>query len=214
MTRKRIIRPKQSIDEMIGDDCGCETSSKKTVTKLEVDSLSLANLGVFMLFGEIDTETTKDVCEFIIKANFMLSTKNTLTLMINSPGGSVYDGWGVVDVMDCSRLKIQTVGIGAIFSMGSVIFTAGTQGKRIMTRNSYIMTHQFSDTLEAKYHEFVAQRPHQDELHNRFIKHFTNRTLMSERQVNDMLFNRSDVYLSAKECKKHGICDVIKDPWE
>lgn len=212
MPRKSSVRSKQAnIDEMMGDDV--ETSSKKSV-KLEVDSLSLANLGVFMLFDEIDTDATREVCEFIIKANFMLSTRTTLTLMINSPGGSVYDGWGVVDTMDCSRLKIQTVGIGSIFSMGSVIFTAGTRGMRVMTRNSYIMTHQFSDAMEAKYHEFVAQRPHQDELHNRFVKHFTDRTLMTERQVNDLLLNRSDVYLSAKECKKYGICDVIKDPWE
>jgi ATP-dependent Clp protease, protease subunit len=179
-----------------------------------IDSLSLTSIGVHLLFSEIDQESAKDACEFIIKANFALSTKTTLTLMINTPGGAVYDGWGIVDVMDCSRLKIQTVGIGAIFSMGAVIFTTGTPGKRVMTRNSYMMTHQFTDGMEAKYHEFVAQRPHQDELHNRFVRHFVERTKMTAKQVNDVLLSKSDAYLTAKDCLKFGICDAIKDPWD
>jgi len=212
--RKQIIKPKAKrvADESMSDD---DTPVKKKAPADDtVDSMALANLGVHLLFEEIDNETAKEVCEFIIKANYVLSTRHTLTLMINSPGGSIYDGWGIIDTMDCSRLKIQTVGIGGIFSMGAVIFTSGTQGKRIMTRNSYIMTHQFSDGMEAKYHEFVAARPHQDELHNRFIKHFIERTKMSERQINEVILAKSDVYLSAKECLKYGICDLIKDPWD
>jgi len=214
--RKRIVKPKTkratNVDESMSDDS--DSTVKKKPADDTVDSMALANLGVHMVFDEIDSEAARDICEFIIKANYVLSTRHVLTLMINTPGGSVYDGWGIVDTMDCSRLKIQTVGIGAIFSMGAVIFTAGTEGKRVMTRNSYLMTHQFSDGMEAKYHEFVAARPHQDELHNRFIKHFVERTKMSEKQVNDIILAKSDIYLSAKECLKYGICDVIKDPWE
>ena len=207
---RKLFKPRRRANSL---DDAAEDAIKKQ-SKNDVDSFALSNIGVHLLFEEICSEVSREVCEFIIKANFTLSSRNTLTLMINTPGGSVYDGWGIVDVMDCSRLKIQTVGVGAIFSMGTVIFTAGTPGYRVMTRNSYMMTHQFSDVMEAKYHEFIAARPHQDQLHARFIKHFVTRTKMTEQEVNDVLLGKSDVYLSAEECLKYGICDMVKDPWE
>lgn len=187
---------------------------KKTKEDSPLESISLADLGVHMIYQEINEDSAKDACEFLIKANFTWPSRKVLTLMLNSPGGSVYDGWGIIDTMEMSRLKIQTVGCGGIFSMAAVIFTAGTPGMRIMTRNSYLMTHTFSDEMEAKYHEFVAQRPHQDQIHKRMVKHFVDRTKMTEQQVNEMLLSPTDRYISAEECLELGICDAIKSPWE
>jgi ATP-dependent Clp protease protease subunit len=115
--------------------------------------------------------------------------------------------------MDCSRLKIQTVAIGVVASMAALIFTAGTKGLRTMSRNSFIMTHQFSNWLEGRYHEFVAQRSHDDELHNRFIQHFVRNSKLSEKQVKDILLGPSDKYLSAADALKYGLCDRVQDPW-
>jgi ATP-dependent Clp protease protease subunit len=193
---------------------GITLPKKKGKNDSVMDGVALEELGVHLIYSDIDEESAADVCEFIIKANFAFPAKMVLTLMINSNGGTIYDGWGIVDLIECSRLQVQTVGIGGIFSMAAVIFTAGTPGRRIMTKNSYLMTHQFSDELASKYNDFVAHRPHQDELHNRFVKHFVDRTKMSEQDVRDILLGPTDKYLSARECLDYGICDVIKDPWE
>ena len=176
--------------------------------------ITLQSLGAYMLFRPIDDESSQDLCEFIIKANYSFAPDQPLTILINSPGGSVYDGFGIIDLMECSRLKIQTVAIGMVGSMAALLFSAGTKGMRIMSRNSYIMTHQFSQGVEGKYHEFIAQRSHEDELHNRFVQHFIRHTKMTEKQINDILLGASDKWISAKEALKYGLCDKIQDPWE
>jgi ATP-dependent Clp endopeptidase proteolytic subunit ClpP len=178
-----------------------------------LDSFSLGSIGAYMLFSGIDEEASKDFCEFIIKANYVFPKDQTLTVLINCPGGDVYSGFGMVDTMDCSRLKIQTVAIGLVASMGAVVFTAGSKGTRIMSRNSFIMTHQFASAMEGKYHELIASRDHEDDLHSRFIKHFIRNSKMSEKQVKDIFLGSSDKYISSKEALKYGLCDLIRDPW-
>jgi ATP-dependent Clp protease protease subunit len=185
-------------------------NSKEEVT---MDNFSLQSIGAYMLFSPIDEESAEDLCEFIIKANYLFTPEQPITLLINSPGGIVYDAFGIIDLMESSKLEIQTVGIGAIASMAALIFTAGTKGKRIMSRNSFIMTHQFHQSVEGRYHEFVAQRSHEDELHTRFVDHFVRHTKMTEKQVNDVLLSTSDRWITAKEALKFGLCDSIKDPW-
>jgi ATP-dependent Clp protease protease subunit len=178
-----------------------------------IDSISLEGLGVHMIFEEINEDSSRDFCEFLVKSNYILTKSDEVTIMINSPGGSVYDGFGMIDLMECSRVKIKTVGIGLIASMASIIFTAGTKGLRTMTKNSFLMTHQFSEYFEGKYHQFVSARSHQDDLHKRFVDHFLRHSTMTEKEINDILLNSNDTYISAEEAKRWGLCDVIKTPW-
>lgn len=179
-----------------------------------MDDFTLESVGAYMLFADIDQDSAKDLCEFIIKANYVFEKDQPLTILINSPGGGVYDGFGIIDLMESSKLVIQTVGIGMMASMASLIFTTGTKGKRIMSRNSFIMTHQFHQGVEGKYHEFVAQRSHEDDIHERFVQHFVRHTKMTEKQVREILLGNSDKWISAKEALEYGLCDEIKDPWE
>lgn len=181
--------------------------------KSDFESFNLQSNGIYMLFGEVDSDSAKDFNEFLIKANFVFPRTKTLSVLINSPGGSVYDGFGMIDVMDTSRLSIQTIGVGCVASMAALVFVSGTPGLRRMSANSFIMTHQFSDYFEGKFHEMVAARPHVDELHDRFVKHFMSRSSMSEKQVSDILLGSSDKWLSAKEALKLGLCDEIQSPW-
>ena len=189
-------------------------SKKKFTIEDEVDDVDLDKLGVHMMFGEINEDVCLEACEFIIKSNFTFHASKILTVMINSPGGDVYDGFGIIDLMGSSRLRIRTVAIGSIASMGAVIFTAGTPGQRIMTKNAYMMTHQFSQSQDAKYHKLVATREHEDEIHNRFVKHFVSTTKMNEREVKDIILGPSDKWLNAEECLKLGLCDKIQNPWD
>ena len=125
----------------------------------------------------------------------------------------MYDGFGIIDLIECSRLKIKTVAIGVVASMAAMIFTAGEKGTRTMSRNSFVMTHQFQNAFEGRYHEFVASRNHEDEIHRRFISHFLKHTKMSESQIKDVLLSTADRWIDAKEALKFGICDKIQDPW-
>ena len=179
-----------------------------------IDMFSLESIGSYMYFDDVSQESSKGLVEFILKANFVFAADTTLTVLINSYGGDVYAGFSAIDVMEVSRLPIQTVGIGAICSMASLIFTAGTPGKRMMSRNSYIMTHQYQEEFGGGYHDFVAMRKTQDDMHNRFISHFVKRSKMNEKQVKTTLLGSTDKWINAKDALKLGLCDVIRDPWE
>ena len=179
-----------------------------------LDSLTLNDLGTYMLFEDINPESIRDVCEFVIKSNYVYSSKDKITLMINSPGGAVYDGFALIDLMQLSKVPICTVAIGNVSSMGAVIFTAGTRGERVMTKNSCMMIHQFADSIEGKYHEIIAQRAHQDKIHERFVKHFVANSNLTTDKVKKLILNASDCYIEAKDALKMGLCDRIQSPWQ
>lgn len=189
------------------------SDTNETQQVVTLDNISLTSMGVYMLFDEIDEQTSKATCDFLLKANLLFPSENTITLFINSPGGSVTDGWAIIDVMETSHVGIQTVGIGEIASMGALIFVAGNKGKRILSRNSYMMTHQFAGYLYGKAHEMVAARKFHDKLEAQFIKHFVRHTKMTEKQVRDILLRESDTWLEPKEALKYGMCDIVSDPW-
>jgi ATP-dependent Clp protease protease subunit len=93
--------------------------------------------------------------------------KKDISLYINSPGGSVLCGLGIVDLMNYISSDVATINIGMCASMGSVILSSGTKGKRSSLVYSKVMTHQVShgsqgvieDTrisqLEAEKYNFI-----------------------------------------------------------
>lgn len=179
-----------------------------------LDNVSLTSMGVYMLFDEINDTSAKAACEFLLKSNLLFPSENVITLFINSPGGSVTDGWAIIDVMETSHVGIQTVGIGEIASMGATIFVAGDKGRRVLSKNAAVMTHQFAAYLYGKAHEMVAARKFHDKLENQFIQHFVKNTKMTAKQVRDILLRESDTWLEPKECLKYGMCDIVSDPWK
>jgi len=85
---------------------------------------------------------------YVLQAQLMfldnLDSESDITLHIDSPGGSVKAGLGIVDVMDYIKCDVRTVNTGMAASMGSVLLAAGTKGKRNSLRYSKTMLHQSS----------------------------------------------------------------------
>ena len=68
--------------------------------------------------------------------------KKDIYLYINSPGGSITAGMAIYDTMQYVPNDIVTVGIGMAASMGQLLLTAGTKGKRYITPNARVLLHQ------------------------------------------------------------------------
>ena len=68
--------------------------------------------------------------------------KRDISLYINSPGGSITAGMAIYDTMQFVPNDIVTVGIGMAASMGQLLLTAGTKGKRFITPNARVLLHQ------------------------------------------------------------------------
>jgi ATP-dependent Clp protease protease subunit len=74
----------------------------------------------------------------------MQDPKKDIHIYINSPGGSVTAGLAIYDTMQFLTCDVNTYCIGIAASMGSVLLTAGTKGKRFCLPNSHVMIHQVS----------------------------------------------------------------------
>lgn len=109
-------------------------------TVLDVFSRLMMDRIIFM-----GTPVTEDIAN-IIQAQllFMESSdpKRDITLFVNSPGGSVIAGLGIFDTMQYVSPDISTICTGLAASMGAVILTAGTKGKRACLKHSRVMIHQ------------------------------------------------------------------------
>jgi ATP-dependent Clp protease protease subunit len=179
-------------------------------TLIGFEQISLESLGTFMLFGQVETNQAYAACNFILKAN-MLNHVDQLNFIINTEGGSVSDGFAIVDAIVHSRLPVHTTASGLLASMGLLIACAGNKGTRKITRNTEIMAHQFYGGMEGKYHELVAINKRNEMLAKKFITYFKKHSTMNEKQIKDIVFAQSDRFLTAHECKKYGLCDQVVD---
>ena len=178
--------------------------------RIDFNDISIESLCGHCLFGEIDIETSKEACTFILKANQIYKDRE-LTLFINTGGGDTNDGFALIDLMGMSRLPVKTVGMGMIASMGVLILSAGTKGKRIISRNTEVMAHQFSGGGDGKFHEVMAEAHANLYMRARFLEHFKRHSKMTEKQIETYLFGPTDKWLTPSECKKFGLVDGVVD---
>src|SRR5210317_2561159 len=118
---------------------------------------SLLDNDIHYLHGDIANENVRDAIKWVLSANLQKKPKRTLKLYINTYGGDLYEAFALIDVMRNSYHNISTVGIGAVMSAGFLIFASGTKGYRWIGKNTGIMNHQHSDSMESKMHDMKAQ---------------------------------------------------------
>lgn len=133
-------------------------------------------------------------------------------LYINSPGGSITDGMGIVDTMNYITCPVSTICIGMAASMGAVLLASGEKGKRYATPNAEILIHQpliaggglSGQTTEIKIHADHMVRTR--EKLNKLLSDRTGQTLeVIERDT------ERDYYMTAEEALKYGLIDGIMD---
>jgi len=96
---------------------------------------------IIMLEGPIGENTASVLCAQLLFLESQDAQKD-ITLYINSPGGLVTAGMAIYDTMQYVRSDIQTIVVGQACSMGSLLASAGTKGKRLMLPHARHMIHQ------------------------------------------------------------------------
>ena len=174
----------------------------------------LAVRGFRTFMGDVTPETMKPLIDWIIAENFNKQKKHKeLTLAICSPGGDLNACFALVDVMKGSKIPIRTIGMGMIASCGLLMFISGEKGRRILTPNTSILSHQYSWGSFGKEHELFAMVKEYDLTTDRMVNHYKKCTGLSEEEIREYLLPPHDVWLSAKEAKKLGLCDSIKETY-
>jgi|TARA_B100000768_G_scaffold179480_1_gene197251 ATP-dependent Clp protease protease subunit len=154
-----------------------------------------------------------DQMSTIVQAQLMFlsnTSKEDITMHVDSPGGSVKSGLSMVDVMDYIPCDIKTVNTGMAASMGSVLLGAGTKGKRSSLRHSTTMLHQssggFSGNIQDAKVDWAEWQKVNEELFV-LLASYCGKT--AEQVKNDAT---RDFWLNAVEAKKYGIIDEIIKP--
>ena len=166
--------------------------------------------GHHIFMEDVTQESMKPLINWIIAENFNKEKKKKeLTLGICSPGGDLNACFALIDVMKGSKIPIRTIGMGMIASCGLLMFISGEKGRRVLTPNTSILSHQYSWGSFGKEHELFAAVKEFDLTTQRMIAHYKKCTGLSEKDIRKYLLPPQDVWLSAKEAKKLGLCDSI-----
>lgn len=175
---------------------------------LSVDVFSkLLDDRIIFLSDEIDS----DVCN-IIKAQLLYlesESDEDIKIYIDSPGGSVYSGLGLLDVMDFVTPDIVTINTGLAASMGAVILCSGAKGKRRALKRSRTMIHQ-----PMSYGGYVQQASDMEieakeinSLKKELYEIISDRSGQSYDRVSKD--GDRDYWMTAIDAKKYGMIDEI-----
>ena len=165
----------------------------------------------FLLMEEVTLATAKQAVEWVFEANFAEDRPDLMNLIITSPGGDLNAAFALIDAMRGSAIPIRTIGLGQIASAGLMIFIAGEKGKRILTPNTSILSHQYSWGAFGKEHELFATVKEFDLTTKKMIQHYKKCTGLTDAKIREVLLPPQDIWLSPLEAKKLGLCDEVKD---
>ncbi len=133
--------------------------------------------------------------------------KKDIAMYINSPGGSVSAGLGIVDTMNHIKPDVATVCVGLAASMGSIILSQGAKGKRSSLPNAEVMIHQPWGGTQGQATDIEITARHilrtRDQL-NKMLSKASGKPLAQIEKDTDR-----DFFMTAEEAKKYGLVDTI-----
>lgn len=155
-------------------------------------------------------EITPELANLVIAQLLFLANedrKADIHLYLSSPGGSIYSGMGIYDTMQYVRCPVATYVVGAAASMGTILFAAGTKGKRYILPNARVMIHQPlggargpATDIKIELDEMLRT---QKQLYQVLAKH-TGKTV--EEITKDCDRNK---WMDAEECVAYGLGDKV-----
>ncbi len=163
----------------------------------------------------LGTPINSQVANVIVAQLLFLDREDSerdISLYINSPGGEIAAGLAIYDTMQLIQAPVSTIAVGMTASMGTVLLTAGTKGRRYALPHATIHVHQplggvqgQAADIEIAAREILKKR----DLLNEILMHHTG---MTEEQI-DNITDR-DFYMTATEAIEYGIVDKILEPVE
>lgn len=137
-------------------------------------------------------------------------SKKDVTLYINSPGGEISSGLAIIDTMNHLKCDISTICTGMAASMGAMILSQGSKGKRFVLPNSEVMIHQPLTGVEGQASDIEITAKHILKSKERLYKMLVDATGKSLEQITKDADR--NYWMSADEAKKYGIVDDVLKP--
>ena len=158
----------------------------------------------------LGTPLNDEIANLLIAQLLFLESEDPdkdINFYINSPGGLVTSGLAVYDTMQYIKPDIATVCVGQAASMGALLLTAGTKGKRYSLPNSRILIHQPMGGFQGQASDIAIQAKeilHMKDTLNRILAHHTGKDLEQIQLDTDR-----DFFMAGNEAKKYGLIDNV-----
>ena len=161
---------------------------------------------IVFVSGEVNDEMANAICAQLLFLQAQ-DPKKEISVYVNSPGGSVTAGLAIYDTMQFVKCPIATYCIGQAASMGAILLTAGTKGRRFSLPNARIMIHQpwggaegKASDIEITAREILRLKEKLNEI----------RSAHSGRKMADVVKDTDrDHFMSAAEAKEWGLIDEV-----
>lgn len=166
----------------------------------------LLNERIIFLGDEVNDQTANVIIAQLLHLAYDDPDRD-ISLYINSPGGSVYDGLAILDTMNFIKPDVATYGIGVQASFGAVLLSSGAKGKRFVLPNSRIMMHQPHGGMRGQVTDqeiSLRESVHLKELLTKIMAKNTGQKLAKVRT--DM---ERDYWLGAEEAVAYGLVDQV-----
>lgn len=177
------------------------------VTQLDVFSRLMMDRIVF--FGD---EVNSDTANIFVSQLLYLSSVNDeedITMYINSPGGGVYDGYGIIDTMMYIKPKIRTVCTGMAASMASVLLACGSKGMRVCLPHARVMLHQPLGGIQGQASDIEITAKEINRVKQELFEILAMRSGQPIKKIYEDADR--DCWLTAKEAKEYGLVDEVYD---
>ena len=161
---------------------------------------------IIFLGEEVNEHTANIIVAQLLHLAYEDPNKD-ISLYINSPGGSVYDGLAIYDTMQFIKPDVATYGIGLQASMGAFLLSSGAKGKRNLLPSSRVMIHQPSSGTQGKVTDqeiSLREALRLKDMLNEILAKNTGQKLAKVKTDVER-----DFWMSATEAKDYGIVDKI-----
>lgn len=166
----------------------------------------LLNERIIFLGEEVNEHTANSVVAQLLHLAYV-DPEADISLYINSPGGSVYDGMAIYDTMNFIKPDVATYGIGLQASMGAFLLSSGTKGKRFCLPHAKVMIHQPSSGTRGKVTDMEIDLKETLEVKEMLAKIMAKNTGQKLSKVKaDM---ERDYWMSPQEAVKYGLVDKV-----
>jgi ATP-dependent Clp protease protease subunit len=158
----------------------------------------------------IGEEITEPLANLVIAEMLFLEKQDPdkdIDIYVNSPGGSVYAGFAIYDVMTHVSCDVATTCVGMAASMGSLLLAGGTPGKRYSMPNSRVMIHQTSGGYRGTMTDASIYLQEMGKMFDKYVNILAERTGKSPDVVRADCDR--DFWLSAEEAREYGLIDAV-----
>jgi ATP-dependent Clp protease protease subunit len=163
---------------------------------------------IIWLGSEVRDDSANEICAKIL----LLAAEDPerdIYLYINSPGGSITAGMAIYDTMQFVPNDIVTVGIGMAASMGQLLLTSGTKGKRYITPNTRVLLHQPHGGFGGTASDIQTQAQLILDMKKRLAEITAAQTGKTVEQIN--ADGDRDRWFSAQEALEYGFVDHVRE---